>query len=509
MRIQAMTSVMAAGAAFILIGCGGSSTPVATVTGQFIDAAVAGLDYTCSASGKTGVTNAQGEFTCNEGDNVEFSLGGYVLGSATAANGVVTPYTLFPDSEEAAVNVAQLLQTIDEDGDPTNGITISEEKKIQVKEAGVPFTDPDFDTKMETALGEPLVSEQDAIEHFTESIAQFAQTDLKALLAGKTLYAASMDDGGFVEKWQFDANAETITWTEIVGGDDNGKATIQSIEGQTITVTEDGETTTIVVEGTIEDYILVQISGIEDGEPYTVTERLYFNEDKARAYILEGSTPVETSIQGVWKHFVESTKEFEILALLPNGKFLYAEDDPDVQIDPNKPLHEQENGLEVGTYTPSANQITFDIEYDQNGPGNDSGVGDIGAPVAVSGNLSPDGGMLTVAGELGLNRVSMDAKNISGVWAHTNGEEFEYLIIMDDGTFLYAENDPSASEPENGLEVGTYTSTAGSITFTVKYDDNAPGNDSGIGDRDVPVTMSISVSGNTMNIAGLTLTKML
>ena len=496
-------STLAAAAILSLSGCGGgggSSAPAAaTVTGQFIDAAVAGLDYTCSGSGKVGVTNAEGEYTCNEGDSVEFSLGGYVLGSVTAANGIVTPYTLSPSDVKVAINIAQLLQTIDEDGDPTNGITISEEMKAKVKEADVALTDGDFDTVMGSVLGETLVSEQDAVEHLTESIASIANTDLKALLAGKTFYAATQEEGGQVESWKFDADAKTVTWTTMMGGNDSGKATVDSIDGMTITVSEDRETSQITIKTVMNEYITVEISGTEDGVAYTRTERLYYDAEKAKTFASGGTV----GIQGVWKHFVDSTKEFEILALLPDGAFLYAEHDP------NADEAAGENGLEVGTYSSSATQISFDIKYDDNAPGNDSGIGDIGGAVAVPAVMSPDGQSLTVAGELGLNRVSLSAKDISGVWAHTNGEEFEYLIIMDDGTFLYAENDPSASEPENGVEVGTYTAASGSITFTVKYDDNAPGNDSGIGDPNVPVTINVTVSGNTMNIAGLTLTKIL
>jgi len=502
-------STFAAAAILSLSGCGGgggSSAPVAaTVTGQFIDAAVAGLDYTCSSSGKVGVTDTEGQYTCNEGDSVEFSLGEYVLGSVTASNGIVTPYTLFPSNEEAAINIAQLLQTIDEDGDPSNGISISEEMKIKVIEADVKPTDPNFDTRMESEFGDRYVDAQDAVEHLNESIANIAKSDLKALLAGKTFYAATQEEGGEVESWKFDADAKTVEWATIMGGNDSGKATVESIDGMTVTVIEDGERSQITIGTVMIDYIVVEISGEEDGVPYTRTERLYYDENKAKAFA-SGSVGVagETvAIEGVWKHFVDSTKEFEILALLPNGAFLYAEHDPDADEAAG------ENGLEVGTYDPITTGIKFDIKYDDNAPGNDSGVGDIGEDVTIPAVMSPDGQSLNVANELDLNRVSLSASDISGVWAHTNGEEFEYLIIMDDGTFLYAENDPSASEPENGVEVGTYTAASGSITFTVKYDDNAPGDDSGIGDPNVPNTLNVTVSGNTMNIAGLTLTKVL
>ena len=63
-----------------------------TVTGQFIDGPVKGLYYECS-SGKSGLTNEEGEFVCEKGDSVTFKVGSIVLGEAAAA-AVITPTTL-------------------------------------------------------------------------------------------------------------------------------------------------------------------------------------------------------------------------------------------------------------------------------------------------------------------------------------------------------------------------------------------------------------------------------
>ena len=118
--IQKTAVAITVSTALLLLGCGGGGDGGATyakdtVTGQFVDAAVSGLNYTCS-SGATGVTNVDGEFTCNTGDTVTFYIGTYEIGSATAQM-VITPYTLEPEDQEAAINIAQLLQTMDSDGD--------------------------------------------------------------------------------------------------------------------------------------------------------------------------------------------------------------------------------------------------------------------------------------------------------------------------------------------------------------------------------------------------------
>src|SRR5471032_1723551 len=77
----------------VLAGCGGD-TPVAKtpVTGVFLDGAVENLDYVAGTASRAS-TNAKGEFNCNAGDLVSFSVGGIALGSATCA-AKITPLQL-------------------------------------------------------------------------------------------------------------------------------------------------------------------------------------------------------------------------------------------------------------------------------------------------------------------------------------------------------------------------------------------------------------------------------
>jgi len=102
--------------------------------------------------------------------------------------------------------------------------------------------------------------------------------------------------------------------------------------------------------------------------------------------------------------------------------------------------------------------------------------------------------------------------SLVGVWSTVNGVEFSYLVLLSNNTFLYGENDSSVnSGAENGLEVGTFFYDQGTETmsFNITYDDNDPGNDSGvgnIGDNDV-VSAVLSNEENTLTIAGLELTR--
>jgi len=166
--------VSASAAILLLTGCGGGSDSSSstqsnastTITGQFIDSAVQGLDYNCS-SGNSGVTDAFGNFTCNSGDTVAFSINDFVIGSVTMQS-IVTPTTLFPSDSTAVTNLAQFLQTLDSDGNPNNGITIdktSQEVQALNGITGINFAQVDFDSVMTSYIGKVLVDETTANNH--------------------------------------------------------------------------------------------------------------------------------------------------------------------------------------------------------------------------------------------------------------------------------------------------------------------------------------------------------
>ena len=123
---------------FALLGAcgedsGGSAgeiaTPDAVVVsglqrGVFVDEAVAGLDYATAT--RVGVTDAEGGFSYMPGETVQFSLGGLRFPPVPATSRM-TPVDLgrtSADPERFATNVARLLQTLDLDGDPENGIVL-------------------------------------------------------------------------------------------------------------------------------------------------------------------------------------------------------------------------------------------------------------------------------------------------------------------------------------------------------------------------------------------------
>ncbi|MDE2421035.1 MAG: hypothetical protein KGO49_07640 [Gammaproteobacteria bacterium] len=126
-----------------LAGCGGggssssgSSTPtssssnpspassaVGTSTGTLVDSAVSGVTYT-TTSGVQGTTDASGHFTYNTGDNITFKVGSLTLGTVSASN-LITPIDLSNSNFNIQNNLLVLLQSLDSDNNPSNGITIT------------------------------------------------------------------------------------------------------------------------------------------------------------------------------------------------------------------------------------------------------------------------------------------------------------------------------------------------------------------------------------------------
>lgn len=114
-------------------GGGGSSTPAAVAyNGKLIDSAVGGVSFVCgTVSGKT---DANGVFgTCPAGSTATFSIGGLTLGSSTATgDGIffLTDIVGVPRddiSNAEVLKIAVFLQSMDSDGDPTNGIDVPPE----------------------------------------------------------------------------------------------------------------------------------------------------------------------------------------------------------------------------------------------------------------------------------------------------------------------------------------------------------------------------------------------
>ncbi|MEH6581427.1 MAG: hypothetical protein V7754_05775 [Halioglobus sp.] len=115
------------------------------ISGFLIDSAVSGVAYRTPSI--EGTTSAEGTFLYQEGETVNFELGGTSLGNVKGM-AQVTPFNLagsdaltgMPAITNAlendnhpfhtVINTAVLLQSLDEDGEPGNGIVVSPERAV-------------------------------------------------------------------------------------------------------------------------------------------------------------------------------------------------------------------------------------------------------------------------------------------------------------------------------------------------------------------------------------------
>ena len=142
MKFAPKFSLLSIAVGLALSACGGSGEPAKTpVTGVFLDNTVEGLDYVAGSAARAS-TSAKGEFTCYQGDNVSFSVGGIALGSAPCAT-TITPLQLAGVTDVKDVKVVNrllALQLLDDDSDPSNGIKLNADVKTALAAKNADFT---------------------------------------------------------------------------------------------------------------------------------------------------------------------------------------------------------------------------------------------------------------------------------------------------------------------------------------------------------------------------------
>ncbi len=161
-----------------LVGCGGSDSdssapePEKTlIDAKFIDSAVSGLTYMCGEN--NGQTESEGLFKTEDGQQCDFSLNSFKLGSTkvSADSSIVTPYAIAGTASHA-VKIASLLQSIDADGNPENGINVAEYDASKLPTDLFDKEEAEF-LKALTDAGVPaenVVSFADAKAHLDENV---------------------------------------------------------------------------------------------------------------------------------------------------------------------------------------------------------------------------------------------------------------------------------------------------------------------------------------------------
>jgi len=107
-------------------GCGGSDSNdnqnnANRKVGHYVDAAVSGVNYSCTSANRTynGTTDRAGTFYYEDGQVCTFTIGGVELRRANVST--MRDNVLFEDN----IRTAQFLQTLDNNANPNDGIEIT------------------------------------------------------------------------------------------------------------------------------------------------------------------------------------------------------------------------------------------------------------------------------------------------------------------------------------------------------------------------------------------------
>jgi hypothetical protein len=165
-------------------GDGGNPPSLRDLLGAYeksgLDSPVINIEYRTETL--KGTTNSLGEYEYVEGETVTFFIGNLEL-PPVPATGVVTPLNMAntqDTSDPTVVNIIRLLQTLDKDGIPGNGIEITEQAKTNAMPVDFTLGISAFEGLSEVNVlvlnggqdsnGIPLISTADAISNFEQEL---------------------------------------------------------------------------------------------------------------------------------------------------------------------------------------------------------------------------------------------------------------------------------------------------------------------------------------------------
>ena len=397
---------------FLLTACGGGgsssdgSPPVSepsTSTGRFIDSPVANIGYR-TESIPDGVTNANGQFKYLEGETVTFFIGDLEFPPAPATE-KVTPLDLAGStdtSDPTVINIIRLLQSLDDDGITSTGITINQLAKDNATPVDFFISESEFQNLTAVKVlvensGSPttsLISTSEALEHFEgilvgEGVEFVANLGINGIWVNENtdnelLAFVFFRDGTYVhlevdEELPLDEQPET-------SGMEWGTYSLDP-ETRALTVDIDFDRNldtglTSSVNGGLD--IFARVSG--DQLTFEIDENGNSSIDDGESTVFSRSaSETMDELVGIWK--VANVADFnDTLALIffADGTYVHME------IDEQAPFDEQPetSGMEWGTYSvsPGSDAITFTGLFDNNG---DTGpVNGVGSPSTISASIS-------------------------------------------------------------------------------------------------------------------------
>lgn len=446
--------------ALALSGCGGggsSSTTVTedtttqenTKTGIFTDSAVANIRYQTAT--QSDFTNALGEYEYVEGETVTFSIGGIELPPVTAT-GRITPADMTADtsSPDQLTNILRLLQSLDEDGNPDNGITITADTHTALENALLDVDQPaaEFETQfaneVTVSVNKTLIGAEEAEAHFYAS----QQADLRGSWIfvepdgessngqgpnGEEINVLTfLDDGTYIIAHKYgndDQGAATAEWGTYIWDPATGEMTI-SVLGES----EGGE-------GGLCPGLAANVGDCTE-IVQLVGDELHFVSEASAATPFQSVKDVNNAYVGAW--YLQEGENFNVLTILDGSHYVIAHN-------ANGEVYTGDDLVEVssewGAYsvTNGSFQVTG-VETETDGPGglyDASGTEGLSAASEVTAygdlQLKPAGDAIVSLRRVGRfsvelsdlagNTSSILVERTGGVFANGTDKSFEFDLV--------------------------------------------------------------------------------
>ncbi|MBA5249313.1 MAG: M4 family metallopeptidase, partial [Gammaproteobacteria bacterium] len=157
-------------------------------TGYFRDSAVKGLTYKTAT--QSGITNLAGAYQYKVGENITFSLGRLILGSAMATEALY-PHSIAKDYDDS-IRIAQLLQTLDADSNLNNGIDV--ENQFKGSDIALPENLSQSYINQHTYTSKILITKEAAQTHLQNTYTQYGVNNSEAhiYIIGNTVENATL-----------------------------------------------------------------------------------------------------------------------------------------------------------------------------------------------------------------------------------------------------------------------------------------------------------------------------
>ena len=176
-------------------------TPSPQPVGAIIDSAISGLNFVTNTN--SGITDSAGIFPFVDGESITFSIGDIILPTIPVIR-TITPLDIFSSTDSnnlSVINFSRLMQTLDVDGDPSNGITIDSAAHVAATGMSIQFDSPTFDTDVASlvassgSVNTSLVGEVDARQHLLLTLNGLAEPGVYFEVYGTTNDDYTLDIG--------------------------------------------------------------------------------------------------------------------------------------------------------------------------------------------------------------------------------------------------------------------------------------------------------------------------